>query len=394
MDLLSSLPHPFRKFKRTQKKIAKWLEFVEKVKPVASFEELPLPEVPDFADLKNWAAHPKLPNKSSLAPQGFSAQQATAPADVFFIHPTTYFGQESWNAPLDHPLSKEIVDELILPGQASAFNACCRIFAPRYRQATFFSFIKPKPNGRKAFEAAYSDIAKAFDFFVEHLNEKRPFFIASHSQGTLHAIRLLEEKVENSEIRKRFVAAYAVGYRFPMDKFGTAFKNLKPCESPLDTGCIISWDTFEESGRPPQRLDMAEHWYHSPSGKSRWEPRSRKKPLSVNPLTWQRTLGRVPKTLNRGAVRILFDNNPFCWEAMWRNKPLNINAVGLSSPFQEEVSTEIREDGFLYISKPNTAAFRTILLPRKNYHMQDYALFYMNIRENVENRLRAFLDKH
>ncbi len=394
MKFHSALPHPFRKLKRTQKKIAKWLEFVQKVKPVGTFEELHSPTPPDYGDWSNWAARPGVPNKSSLTPKGFSIQAETTLADVFFIHPTTYFGAESWNAPLKHPLSKQIVDEIILPGQASAFNARCRIFAPRYRQATFFSFLEASRSGRKAFELAYSDIASAFDIFIRQLDEGRPFFIASHSQGTLHAIRLLEEKIENSEIRKQLVSAYVIGYRFPLDKFGTAFKNLKPCESPLDTGCIINWDTYEYGGKPAQRLELAEHWYRSKDGKSRWVGRSRKMPLCVNPLTWQRALGMAPKTQHRGAVRILFDNIPFRWEAMWGNKPLQINAVGLSSPFTEEVSAEIRKDGFLYISKPKTAAFRTILLPRKNYHLQDYALFYMNIRENVEERLRAFLAKN
>ena len=30
-------------------------------------------------------------------------------------------------------------------------------------------------------------------------------------------------------------------------------------------------------------------------------------------------------------------------------------------------------------------------LGRDNYHIYDYALFYLNIRENVQNRVEAFM---
>ncbi len=63
--------------------------------------------------------------------------QAAAPVDVFFLHPTTYFTHKTWNAPLSDQGANETTDQDILRNQASAFNACCRVYAPRYRQIAF-----------------------------------------------------------------------------------------------------------------------------------------------------------------------------------------------------------------------------------------------------------------
>ena len=38
---------------------------------------------------------------------------------------------------------------------------------------------------RKATEVAYSDVRRAFLYYLEHLNQGRPFLVASHSQVTL-----------------------------------------------------------------------------------------------------------------------------------------------------------------------------------------------------------------
>ena len=63
-------------------------------------------------------------------------------ADVFFIYPTTYFG-DHWNAAVDDAKTNRATDEGPILNQASAFNLCCRVYAPRYRQMTFSGFMEP-----------------------------------------------------------------------------------------------------------------------------------------------------------------------------------------------------------------------------------------------------------
>lgn len=393
MKLFNALKKPLEQLKKQKKQITQWLAFAEKIKPKAKFAKLPNPSAPDYALLNHWAAHPDGTDKSDFVPEGFRSHQQSAKADVFFIHPTTFFGSQTWNAPLDDAASKEFVDELIMPGQASVFNSVCRVFAPRYRQATFYSFLEGGTNGRLALELAYEDVLRAFDHYIKNDNQGRPFFLAGHSQGTLHLMRLLEERIESSDLRQQFVAAYAIGFRFPMDKFTSTFKNLKPCQSPTDTGCIIAWDTYVSDGKPGQRLERAEIWYNTPDGKGKWERRSYKQPLCINPLTWTASTGVIEKERNKGAINIVFNKPRKPIVLGGSDEPIGLDALSLSAPYVAEVSAEVREDSFLYVSKPPHAFFRKMLLPRGNYHMYDYALFYMNMRENVAQRLDAFFNK-
>ena len=48
-----------------------------------------------------------------------------------------------------------------------------------------------------------------------------PFIIASHSQGSTHAIRLLKEFVDSTTLQQQLVAAYIIGMQIPDD-----FKSL------------------------------------------------------------------------------------------------------------------------------------------------------------------------
>ena len=64
---------------------------------------------------------------------------------------------------------------------------------------------------RAAFELAYSDVLRAFDYYLAHENHGRPFILASHSQGSLHALRLIQERLAGKPLQKQLVAAYLIG---------------------------------------------------------------------------------------------------------------------------------------------------------------------------------------
>ena len=370
-----------------------WIAFARNAKPRVTFDEVAPPAPPDYADLRHWAAHPQAKSKVSFTPLGSGLEdgQAEAAADVFFIHPTSYFGRRVWNAPLGHVRANEMVNEVIIPAQASVFNGCCRVFAPRYRQATFYTFIEGSPHGRRALELAYTDVERAFAFYLEHHNDGRPFFLASHSQGTVHAIRLLESVIDGSPIAERMVAAYAIGFRFPLDKFGKALSTLKPSTHPTDNGTIIAWDAYAVDGIPAHRLDRAEHWYATPNGTGHWERRAHKKPLGINPLTWTQDTDLAPREKNLGAVHVRLANHKVDWLSTDEDTPIGLDAIGLSRPFVHEVSAQRRDDGFLYISRPQAPSFTGMVMPGGNYHNYDYALFHMNLRQNIGERLNAFL---
>lgn len=166
--------------------------------PVSGADTLP---APDYAQASAWFAFPGRNGLERSVPPGFKAvDEATAPVDVFFVLPTTYLKNDVMNAPYD---AAGELNTPVLLGQLSAFNGCCAIYAPHYRQAS----LKGIPDN-EAITLAYSDVARAFRYYIAQHNRGRPFIIASHSHGPEHAVRLLQEEIVGNPLQDRLIVAY------------------------------------------------------------------------------------------------------------------------------------------------------------------------------------------
>lgn len=318
------------------------------VRPKAEFRSMFVPDAPDYSELAAWAAHPDLDDPADRRPDSkWPDIQQSAPVDVFFIHPTTYTGsrgEKSWNGPVDDPGLNKKTDRSTILYQASIFNGAGRIYAPRYRQAHLNAyFTQDKPSAKQAFELAYEDVKTAFRYYLDHYNHGRPVIIASHSQGTTHAIPLLQEFFDGTPLQRQLVGAYLVG----MPVLKSAFSKIPACETPDQTGCYCSWRTFKKGYEPP-KLPGGDH-------------------IAVtNPLTWETSPAPAPKTLNKGAVIGKFDKIlPGVTDAMIWN-------------------------GLLWASKPRFPG--SFLMTRKNYHIGDFNLYYLNVRENAMYRVEKYLE--
>jgi hypothetical protein len=319
------------------------------VKPSGHFNPEQIPEAPNYSNLSNWAAHPQKEDPADRIPCAtIKNEQSTAAADVFFIHPTTYTGadkhQNKWNAALDDEKINNKTDNTSILFQASIFNGAGRVFAPRYRQAHLNSFFTKTDtlSAKLAIKLAYSDVKEAFEYYLKHWNNGRPFIIAGHSQGGLHTMYLLKELIEKSPLRKQLVVAYAVGYPIP----DTFFKYIKPCQTPNETGCFCTWRTFERNYALKKMTNS--------------------NIVCNNPLTWSTIEGQyAPHSLNKGGVV-----RPFC------------------AIYPALSDAEIYK-GVLISKKPKFPGSR--LMRTHNYHPGDLNLYYMNIRENAQDRVKFFL---
>lgn len=306
-------------------------------------------KTPNYADLDYWAAHPWKKDLSDSVPKPLLASYLQdSIADVFFIHPTTLTDNDDlrWNADIDDPELNKKTDRTTILYQASVFNEHCRIFAPRYRQAHIKAFFLPDSVTKNYFDIAYEDVKSAFIYYLDHYNNGRPIIIASHSQGTKHAGRLLKEFFEGKELQHQLVCAYIIGLPVADDYFTT----LKPCKDSLSTGCFVSWRTFKSGYTEPNFI-----------------ARETFKCIVTNPLSWITDTLYVPASKNKGGVLRKF------------NKLI-----------PHVVSAEVHNN-ILWTSKPNIPG--KIFFTKKNYHIGDINLFYMNIRENVAVRIGAFMKK-
>jgi hypothetical protein len=309
----------------------------------------------DYKPLSAWAAHPQKWDFSDSLPRPYRPLQTDTSVDVFFIHPTSFMDKKAvdetrlydpeersrWNANLDDETVNKITDKGAILNQASVFNQY-RVFAPRYRQAHIRSFYIPDSISHTFFEIAYADVKAAFVHYLQYENNGRPFVLASHSQGTLHAGRLIKEMIEGQPLQEKLIAAYLIGLPVP-ENF---FSSMQACTSPGQTGCVVSWRTFKK-GYMPERIAQ--------------EPF---KAIVVNPLSWTMETDRVPRSESKGAVLYKFD------------KPKRAN-----------VSTVIHGN-ILWSTKPRF--FGNVFFTRKNYHIGDINLFWKDIRDNVGERVNHY----
>jgi len=354
--------------------------FAYQMKPSDTFRPELAASAPNYHEARYWAALPGNESAASLVPLGQGVRTTPAPADVFYIHPTSYLSGDSWNAPMFvNSRSWEMVD-VMLAAQASAFNSCCDVYAPHYREATLYSFHDREDlGGSRALALAYEDVRAAFDNFLTRTGD-RPFVIASHSQGTYHALRLLSEAVDGTALQERLVGAYLVGYWIPLDTFGRVLTEIKPCESATDSGCILHWSTYGENGSPRTGVP---HWY--PEG---WELVGEKPLLCTNPLSWERDGGRVAADSHPGALYIDSGGSPL--NALF-NYPAGIELSSLEAVRPGWTWAECR-DGLLVVESQTEGVFaENGASADEDYHVLDYSLFYQAVRENAGDRVAAFL---
>ena len=334
--------------------------------PDFAFDAQSPPPAPDYSRAEAWAVRPEHPGMAAAHPPGTStADPAKAPVDVFFIYPTSFHSAKAWNAAIDDADTNQQTDERSIRNQASVFNGCCRIYAPRYRQATLGAFFtRRKDDAQKALDLAYEDVRAAFDYYMAHDNGGRPFIIASHSQGSRHAVLLLADRIAQSPARTRFVAAYIIGTGIPEDVFARNYKTISPCRSATDTGCVISWSSYKDGADPRWTREVVTQRY---DGKE--EPNRGKPILCTNPLSWTTGPEKAPASLNLGA-----------WVARGEGAAPRAAYTGARC-----------ENGALFTDTAAEDAPGTGFARMKNEHVLDYQLFYMNIRANAEARANAFL---
>lgn len=248
------------------------------------------------------------------------------------------------------------------------FNGESRVFMPRYRQLSQGAQDRyPVAEQQPAMDVAFSDVWQAFMHFLEHC-QGRPFFIGSHSQGTLHAVRLLQRWLASapSEETSRLVAAYLIGNTVT----GKDMAGVLPiCAQPNSTFCYLSYNAVQHGDE-----QQAAHW------------RSKGPPTCVNPISWQHDEAVASKDLHRGAIPILASQPIFFRILLY---PL-LRYVTFTMPDKNLVSAQC-EDGILFVSDPSLDPSAACNYGAGGFHAWDLHLFWMDLRANIRERASAFV---
>tara|TARA_B100000214_G_scaffold373787_1_gene354877 strand:- start:785 stop:1777 length:993 start_codon:yes stop_codon:yes gene_type:complete len=292
----------------------------------------------DYTNDKNWAFRYDLHDEKKILPRNYkSKNEKKFDISVFYIHPTTLFSSIKWNADTNHFKNNEIID-LCVENQASLFAGITDLYVPHYREMHIYSYTDTV-NGIKAFNIAYNDILNSFKCFLEMIKTEK-FIIASHSQGTNHAKKLINEYIiNNKDLSDKLILSYLIGMDIHKDEM-----LIEICKDPIQLNCFLNWRTFNMSYYP----------YNS-----KWKYGENYR--CVNPISFSTDLQWTDRSQHMG---ILFPNKKIL--------------------FKRTLSAK-NEKGILWINfKKNIILNR---YKRDTYHNADFNLFWLNIRKNLIKRL-------
>ncbi|QXQ07242.1 DUF3089 domain-containing protein [Sphingosinicellaceae bacterium] len=330
--------------------------------PTMKFEATHQANGPDYSTPAGWDAHPGLPHgPAQWTPPGYAVAPKPRVA-VFFVTPTAYLGRDRWNMPFGDSATDTRI-AIYLKGEASAFNGIGEVWAPRYRQAAFGAFFTAKPDATRAIDLAYHDVSRAWDVFLAAQPKDRPIILAAHSQGSLHLLRLLRERLKGTPVMQRIVAAYIVGWPISVAADLPAL-GLPACNSPIAIGCILAWQSFAE----PADAKTLRVIFDSTPGYT-GIPRDGTPVLCTNPMTGMSGAEQVPASRNLGAL-------------------IPDAGLGSATLVVGRVPARCSPEGLLLVGPP-PVGFGDYVLPGNNYHVYDYALFWANVRADAEARAGA-----
>lgn len=340
-----------------------WREDIRRtlLDPGEPFQTYRPPPAPDYARPSSWAMLPANPAAPS---------PSAPPADVFFVHPTTYDGGGDWNAPINHEDAAERLARVMLPNYAGPFERAGRVFAPRYRQASLYAYsLTLRDDARDARAFAYGDVLRAFRTWRGSWDRGRPLILVGADQGGALVARLVREEVQRDPVLlQRLVAAYMIETVVPADVFA-ADSPLPACTTRAQARCVLAWRSAatDDEGARARILDRALVW----GQEGQLTNLGQRPALCVNPLLGAASDAPALARLNLGAANAT-DLEPGVRPAFLAHQ-VAAQCVG----------------GLLRVSRPESPSLRPELGWADRRRAAPYNVFYADIEADALARLGA-----
>jgi hypothetical protein len=299
--------------------------------------------IADYSNPEHWVISPK--HDSSLHVAFVSDSTLISYADVFYVYPTVFTDKKykDWNVSIDNEEQRQKAMN-VSRLQGSAWSESGRMYAPYYTQAHLRSYTHLETGGKDALLKAYSDIKKAFAYYLENYNQGRPIILAGHSQGATHIMLLLKDFFDEKKLQEQLICAYIPGIAVKKDEF----KTIPFLTDGKAVGGFVSWNTFKRR----YKTKKYKNWY--------------KGSAVINPVTWDRS-NYSKRKQHKGFL-------------FWDEKM-----------YEESFATHL-VDGAVWITVPHVP-FRSLSVAMKDYHIGDVNLFWKDIKINAKNRVNAFKEK-
>jgi hypothetical protein len=331
--------------------------------PKEPFQTYDPPAAPNYVMRSAWAQLP-------ADPDSWTVQDG--PADIFFVHPTTFDGGEDWNGPIDEKRSDRLLQRTMLPNYAGPFQQVGRVFAPRYRQAGLYSFLTNRDDARDARRFAYGDVLAAFQQFRVAFNRGRPIVIVGVEQGAQLAARLAAEiAAADPALLQRIAAVYLIEAVVPAEQYGPG-SALPACTQRTQARCVVGWVGVREGDEEAAAsvVQRAFVW----NGQGQLVPLQGRMPLCVNPLT--------------GAADTIAEARANLGAA---------NATGMEwgarPGFLPRQASAACRKGLLRTSEPTSPSLRISGAWTDQRKVAPYNLFYADLEADAKARVAALLNR-
>lgn len=219
-------------------------------------------------------------------------------------------------------------------------------YSPYYRQCSLQTFTSDSLVAERL-PLVFEDVNRAFNHYIDHMNQGRPFVLAGYSQGAMAVLQLLQEM--DSTTYGRMIAAYAIGVNVAQSLLDQC-PRIVPAQRGDDTGVTIAYNSVRDSGCVVHGLgdDNA---------------------VAINPVNW--CTDATPATL----VTV---PSPAIPEAEQHADTLTVRL---------DPSTRLLlVDGFT-----GTDYVLPLIGKEGNYHSREIWLYRNHLRENIARRTRAWL---
>lgn len=288
-----------------------------------------------YADKENWAYFPEALEHD---------------VDVFFVAPTAGH-DDSFNMKMDDEDYKASFKGATTM-EMGIYDTMADFYAPYYRQISLECYLLPIEEQEQYLQIAYEDVEEAFDYYINNLNNGRPYILAGFSQGS-DMIRRLLEHYENAG--ENMIAAYAIGWNFPADEIAKC-QAIRMAQGECDTGVVVSFCSEAPDYNNPGTIVPTTT-------------------IGINPLNWKTDGTPATKEENLGACFtnysgvILNEVPELCGAYLDVENRGTLKVTGVT-PADYPAGLKFLEDG--------------------NYHLYDYQFFYRNLQQNVEKRINAY----
>lgn len=193
---------------------------------------------------------PKAPNYDDSAMWHIQINDIGKGADVFYIPSTWEFDWHTENGVISHyadPANtahrNHMKSEMIRIAEYMADGN--NFYSPYYRHITLdtWATLNEDTIQNRYMNISFVDIQNAFNYYLTHYNNGKPFILAGFSQGGKSVVELM--KVLPAEVYSRMIAAYVLGYKVTPDDI-TAAPWIIPAQDSTDIGVTICYNSVQD----------------------------------------------------------------------------------------------------------------------------------------------------